>query len=86
MAAITRANPYYKGRKIIIFINEKGELIEKTKSLIQDVRDQDVKGKLQNHGEGMIRLVDHDRDGDLDIIDSTVMDLLAEWSFRIYSF
>ena len=71
VGAVTRANPYYKGRKIIIFINEGGELIEKTKTLIQDVRDQDVKGKLQNHGEGMIRLVDHDRDGDLDIIDST---------------
>ena len=71
VTAVTRRNPYYKGRKIIIFINEGGELIEKTKTLIQDVRDQDVKGKLQNHGEGMIRLVDHDRDGDLDIIDST---------------
>jgi hypothetical protein len=71
VAAITRKSPYYKGRKILIFINEEGELIEKTKTLIQDERDQDVKGKLQNHGEGTIRLVDHDRDGDLDIIDST---------------
>jgi hypothetical protein len=71
VAGITRANPYYKGRKILIFINEKGELIEKTKTLIQDVRDQDIKGRPQNGGEGSIRLVDHDRDGDLDIIDST---------------
>jgi len=71
VVGITRANPYYKGRKILIFINEEGELIEKTKTLIQDERDQDIKGKLQNHGEGSIRLVDHDRDGDLDIIDST---------------
>jgi len=71
VAAITRANPYYKGRKVLIFINEKGKLIEKTESLIQDDRDQDIQGKLQNHGEGSIRLVDHDRDGDLDIIDST---------------
>ena len=39
--------------------------------LIQDVRDQDIKGKPQNGGRGSIRLVDHDRDGDLDIIDST---------------
>ena len=71
VAGITRLDPYYLGRKILIFINEDGELVEKTNELIQDVRDQDVKGKLQNHGEGMIRLVDHDRDGDLDIIDST---------------
>jgi hypothetical protein len=71
VAAITRTNPYYKGRKVLIFINEKGKLIEKTESLIADDRDQDIQGKLQNHGEGLIRLVDHDRDGDLDIIDST---------------
>ncbi|HJP12126.1 MAG TPA: VCBS repeat-containing protein, partial [Gammaproteobacteria bacterium] len=71
VAAITRLFPYYEGRKILIFINEKGELIEKTKTLIQDERDQDVEGRPQNHGEGTIRLVDHDRDGDLDIIDST---------------
>jgi len=71
VVAITRTNPYYLGRKILIFINEKGKLIEKTKSLIADDRDQDIKGKLQNHGEGQVQLVDHDRDGDLDIIDST---------------
>jgi hypothetical protein len=71
VAAITRANPYYLGRKILIFINEEGELIEKTKALIQDVRDQDIRGRPQNGGEGSIQLVDHDRDGDLDIIDST---------------
>jgi hypothetical protein len=71
VAGISRLEPYYLGRKILIFINEEGELIEKTKTLIQDERDQDIEGKLQNHGEGTIRLVDHDRDGDLDIIDST---------------
>lgn len=71
VAGISRLDPYYLGRKILVFINEEGELIEKTKTLIQDERDQDIKGKLQNHGEGTIRLVDHDRDGDLDIIDST---------------
>jgi len=71
VAGISRLDPYYLGRKILIFINEEGELIEKTKTLIQDERDQDIEGKLQNHGEGTIRLVDHDRDGDLDIIDST---------------
>ncbi|MDA9767111.1 VCBS repeat-containing protein, partial [Candidatus Thioglobus sp.] len=71
VAAITRANPYYLGRKLLIFINEGGELIEKTRSLIQDVRDQEVNGRPQNHGEGSIQLIDHDRDGDLDIIDST---------------
>ena len=71
VTAITRKNPYYKGRKIVIFINQEGELIEKTKTLIKDDRDQDVKGRLQNYGEGMVQLIDHDRDGDLDIIDST---------------
>ena len=71
VAAITRANPYYKGRKILIFTNQEGELIETTKALIQDVRDQDIKGNPQNGGEGSIQLVDYDRDGDLDIIDST---------------
>jgi hypothetical protein len=71
VAGISRLDPYYLGRKILIFINEEGELIEKTKTLIQDERDQDIEGWLQNHGEGSIRLVDHDRDGDLDIIDST---------------
>ena len=71
VAAITRANPYYKGRKILIFTNQEGELVETTKALIQDVRDQVIKGRPQNGGEGSIRLVDHDRDGDLDIIDST---------------
>ena len=71
VAGITRLDPYYKGRKILIFINEDGELIEKTNEFIQDVRDQDINGIPQNHGEGSIRLIDHDRDGDLDIIDST---------------
>ena len=71
VAAITRHNPYYKGRKILIFINEDGKLVEKTNELIQDVRDQDINGIPQNHGEGSIRLIDHDRDGDLDIIDSS---------------
>ena len=71
VTAITRKNPYYKGRKIVIFINQEGELIEKTKTLIKDDRDQDIKGRLQNYGEGMVQLIDHDRDGDLDIIDST---------------
>ena len=71
VVAITRAKPYYLGRKIVIFINQEGELIEKTKALIQDDRDQNITGRPQNGGEGSIRLVDHDRDGDLDIIDST---------------
>ena len=71
VAAITRLEPYYLGRKLLIFINENGELVEKTNELIQDLRDQDINGTPQNHGEGSIRLIDHDRDGDLDIIDST---------------
>ena len=71
VAAITRLEPYYLGRKLLIFINEDGELVEKTNELIQDLRDQDINGIPQNHGEGSIRLIDHDRDGDLDIIDST---------------
>ena len=71
VAAITRLKPYYLGRKLLIFINENGELVEKTNELIQDLRDQDLNGVPQNHGEGSIRLIDHDRDGDLDIIDST---------------
>ena len=71
VAGISRLDPYYLGRKILIFINEEGELIEKTNTLIQDERDQDIEGRPQNGGEGSIRLVDHDRDGDLDIIDST---------------
>jgi hypothetical protein len=71
VAAITRLEPYYLGRKLLIFINEEGELIEKTNALIQDLRDKDINGIPQNHGEGSIRLIDHDRDGDLDIIDST---------------
>jgi hypothetical protein len=71
VAAITRLKPYYLGRKLLIFINENGELVEKTNELIQDLRDQDINGIPQNHGEGSIRLIDHDRDGDLDIIDST---------------
>ena len=71
VAAITRLKPYYLGRKLLIFINENGELVEKTNELIQDLRDKDINGIPQNHGEGSIRLIDHDRDGDLDIIDST---------------
>jgi hypothetical protein len=71
VAAITRLKPYYLGRKLLIFINENGELVEKTNELIQDLRDQDINGIPQNHGEGSIRLIDYDRDGDLDIIDST---------------
>ena len=66
VGTITQVDPYYKGRKIVIFINEGGELIEKTESLIQDDRDQ-----VEWAGEGSTHLVDHDRDGDLDIIDST---------------
>jgi len=71
VVAITRANPYYIGRKLLVFINQNGELVETTMSSIKDERDQDIDGKLQNWGEGIIQLVDHDRDGDLDIIDST---------------
>ena len=71
VAAITRSNPYYLGRKILIFMNQEGKLVEKTSGLIQDDRDQDTSGRPQNGGEGSIRLVDHDGDGDLDIIDST---------------
>jgi hypothetical protein len=55
----------------LIFINQDGKLVEKTKTLIQDDRDQDVNGMQQSQGEGVIFLKDHDRDGDLDIIDST---------------
>ena len=71
VAGVHRVKPYYKGRKILIFINQDGKLVEKTKTLIQDVRDQDVNGMQQGQGEGVIFLKDHDRDGDLDIIDST---------------
>jgi len=71
VAAITRGNPYYKGRKILIFTNQDGKLVETTKASIQDVRDQDSTGRPQNGGEGSLQLVDYDRDGDLDIIDST---------------
>jgi hypothetical protein len=71
VAGITRLKPYYLGRKLLIFINEDGELVEKTNELIQDLRDQDINGIPQSHGAGWIRLIDHDRDGDLDIIDST---------------
>ena len=71
VAAITQKDPYYIGRKILIFINQNGKLVEQTKELIQDNRDKGVEGRPPHWGEGLIRLVDHDRDGDLDIIDST---------------
>lgn len=70
IVTIHRKNPYYQGRRIIIFHNKNGKLVDTSAKRITDVRDQDGQPLKQAHGEGSVRLIDHDNDGDLDIIDS----------------
>ena len=70
VATIHRKRPYYQGRRIVIFHNQNGKLVDRSDALITDVRDQDGQTLKQAHGEGSVRLIDHDNDGDLDIIDS----------------
>ena len=70
IAAIHRKDPYYLGRRITILKNISGKLQDMSKDLIVDERDLDNKKFAQAHGEGSLSLMDYDRDGDLDIIDS----------------
>jgi len=61
-----KAEPYYVNRKIQLLINDGGTaLVDETSARIPEDERDDATG----HAEGMIRLVDVDNDGDLDIYD-----------------
>ena len=61
-----KAQPYYVNRKIQLLINDGGTaLVDETAARMPEDQRDDATG----HAEGMIRLVDVDNDGDLDIYD-----------------
>ena len=61
-----KAEPYYVNRKIQLLINDGGTaLVDETSARMP----QDERDDATGHAEGMIRLVDVDNDGDLDIYD-----------------
>ena len=47
-----------------------GENLKTFQCLIEDDRHTETSKFDKAHGEGSIRILDHDNDGDLDIIDS----------------
>lgn len=64
--AETRSSPYYIGRSIQILINKQGQgFVDETTSRISNAH------RDRNSGEGDLIILDVDRDGDLDIWDST---------------
>ena len=66
-----RKDPYYLGRNVAILKFEANNFVDVTAEHINDIRDQDGQQYLQSHGEGTVKLRDHDGDGDLDILDTT---------------
>jgi len=66
VVAYGKAVPYYINRKIQLLINDGGTaLVDETEERMPEDQRDDASG----HAEGMIRLVDVDGDGDLDIYD-----------------
>lgn len=63
-------NPYYMGRKLVIMEFDGKNFKDVSKGLIQDNRHIETQKFDKAHGEGSIKIIDHDNDGDLDIIDS----------------
>ena len=70
IAAIHRKDPYYHGRRVTILKYNDRAFLDMDEKLIFDPRDKDGQDYLQAHGEGTVRVRDHDNDGDLDILDS----------------
>ena len=68
---IHRKDPYYEGRNVVILKFDDDNFRDVTKAHINDKRDLDGQRYLQSHGEGTVKLRDHDNDGDLDILDTT---------------
>ena len=66
-----RKDPYYLGRNVAILKFENDDFVDVTTQHIDDKRDVDGQKYLQSHGEGTVKLRDHDNDGDLDILDTT---------------
>lgn len=66
VVAYGKSEPYYVDRKIQVLINKNGKSLadETDTRMPQDLRD-DTTG----HAEGLIKLIDYDNDGDLDIFD-----------------
>ena len=62
--------PYYMGRKLVIMKFDGRKFKDVSKGLIEDDRHTETSKFDKAHGEGSIRILDHDNDGDLDIIDS----------------
>ena len=54
IVTIHRKNPYYQGRRIIIFHNKNGKLVETSAKRITDVQDQDGQPLKQAHREGSV--------------------------------
>ena len=75
-----KSEPYYVNRKIQVLINQKGsDLIDETGARIENIR-TDANG----HAEGLIILLDFDRDGDLDIFDfqANVREGVSRWAME----
>ena len=75
-----KSEPYYVNRKIQVLINHKGRgLIDETSARIENIR-TDANG----HAEGLIFLLDFDRDGDLDIFDfqANVREGVSKWAME----
>lgn len=75
-----KSDPYYVNRKIQLLINQQGTgLLDETGARIDNTR-TDANG----HAEGLIFLVDFDRDGDLDIFDfqANVRQGLSNWAME----
>lgn len=66
-----RKDPYYLGRNVAILKFDANDFVDVTTKHINDNRDLDGQKYLQSHGEGTVKLRDHDNDGDLDILDTT---------------
>ena len=75
-----KSDPYYVNRKIQLLINQQGTgLLDETAARIENIR-TDANGAA----EGLIFLVDFDRDGDLDIFDfqANVRQGLSNWAME----
>ena len=80
VTASGKSEPYYVNRKIQVLINNEGKsLSDETDRRIQNAR-TDANG----HAEGLIFLVDFDRDGDLDLFDFqvNVSEGLSNWAME----
>lgn len=86
--ASTRHDPYYAGRMIQFFRNVDGiNFVDVTTTVNPNTKYETGSGNAYWNGEGRLRVVDFDRDGDLDIVDSnyqTYVLLNEGGKFKLY--